>query len=294
MRNIFIIAALILSISCAKKENFDATGTFESTEVIVSAEEQGKILNLNISEGDILKDGERVGTIDTVLLYLAKLQLERNSKSVQVQRPDISKQIAATKAEIANQEVELHRVENLKKQGAATQKQLDDVTTRLSVLKSQLSAQSSSLQNSWQSINEQSSAIEIEIAQINNRLSKCIIKSPINGTVLTKFAQAGEYATIGKPLFKIANLDDMYVRAYVTSAQLANLKIGQPVNVIAQFGGKEQRDYKGNITWISSESEFTPKNIQTVDERADLVYAIKIAVNNDGYLKIGTYAEVNF
>ena len=229
-----------------------------------------------------------------MLLYLAKLQLERNSKSVQVQRPDISKQIAATKAEIANQEVELHRVENLKKQGAATQKQLDDVTTRLSVLKSQLSAQSSSLQNSWQSINEQSSAIEIEIAQINNRLSKCIIKSPINGTVLTKFAQAGEYATIGKPLFKIANLDDMYVRAYVTSAQLANLKIGQPVNVIAQFGGKEQRDYKGNITWISSESEFTPKNIQTVDERADLVYAIKIAVNNDGYLKIGTYAEVNF
>ena len=194
----------------------------------------------------------------------------------------------------SNQEIELHRVENLKKQGAATQKQLDDVTTRLNVLKSQLAAQSSSLQNSWQSINEQSSAIEIEIAQIDNKLSKCIITSPINGTVLTKFAEAGEFATIWKPIFKIADLNNMYVRAYVTSDQLANLKLGQQVEVIAQFGGNEQKTYTGDITWISSESEFTPKNIQTVNERADLVYAIKIAVKNDGYLKIGTYAEVNF
>lgn len=294
MRKIIIIIIAITAISCVKKEKFDATGIFESTEIIISAEGQGRILSLNINEGDNLLYGQKVGAIDTVLLYLSKLQLEKNNKSVQVQRPDISKQIAATKAEIANQEIELKRIENLKSQGAATQKQFDDVKTKLEVLRSQLTAQKSSLQNSWQSISEQSSAIEIEIAQIENKLSKCHIISPINGTVLTKFAEAGEFATVGKPLFKIADLNNMYVKAYVTSAQLAKLKIGQKVNVIAQYGGDNQKDYKGEITWISSQSEFTPKNIQTINERADLVYAIKISVINDGYLKIGSYAEVNF
>ena len=240
------------------------------------------------------KGSEKIGAIDSTQLYLSKLQLIKSIKSMSVSRPNISKQIATTIEQIAKQKTEKKRVENLLQSNAATQKQLDDINSNIRVLESQLAAQKSSLQNSTESINAQMSASDIQVAQIEDKSSKCRIISPLNGIVCAKYAQAGELAQPGKPILKIVDLSQMYLRAYVSSEQLANLKIGQQVNVEAQFGRSNNRKYNGRIVWISSQSEFTPKSIQTKDSRADMVYAIKISVSNDGYIKIGTYAQVSF
>lgn len=293
-RILLIIGTLAVAASCSGEKNFDATGTFEATEVTVSSEANGRILSLNIEEGDSITANTQIGAIDSVQLYLTKMQLQKSGHSVSASRPDISKQIAATKEQIAKQKREKHRIENLLKAGAATTKQLDDINSYIRVLENQLAAQMSSLRNSAESIDAQSSAVDIQIAQAEDRLSKCRIVSPVSGTILDKYAEAGELASAGRPLFKVADLSKVYVRAYVTSAQLSKVKIGQKVNITAQFGGKENRKYEGRITWISNQSEFTPKSIQTNDTRADLVYAIKASVENDGYIKIGTYAEVRF
>lgn len=294
MKKIAFLLSIVALAACNKKPKFDATGYFEATEVVVAAENNGSILSLNISEGDTVSALQTLGAIDSVQLYLAKEQLMSNYTSVKISSPDIAKQIAALEDQIAKQQTELHRTENLLKAGAATRKHLDDIQSGIKVLESQLAAQRSTLNKNSASINAQGSAIDIQIAQIEDKLSKCRVKSPIDGTVLVQYMQPGEYALMGKPLFKVANLNDIYLRAYVTSAQLSQLKLGQQVDVIAQFGGDHQRDYKGVITWISSQSEFTPKNIQTTDDRANMVYAIKIGVPNDGYIKIGTYGEVLF
>ena len=193
---------------------------------------------------------------------------------------------------ISKQQTERRRIESLLKDGAATEKQLDDVDAQLKVLNSEYDAMLSTLENNTASIDANSSAIDLQIAQIDDRLAKSRIISPIGGTVLAKYAEAGELATVGRPLMKVADLNAIYLRAYFTSEQLADLKIGQEVTVTADFGGDSRFDYKGRITWISSESEFTPKTIQTRNSRANLVYAVKIAVRNDGRLKIGTYGEV--
>lgn len=295
MKHIITILTLAtLFVACSHKDDFDATGTFESTEVTLSTEAAGRILSLPVQEGDTICSGNQIGAIDSTQLYLSKLQLLKNIKSISASRPNVAKQIATTIEQIAKQKTEKKRVENLLRSNAATQKQLDDINSNIRVLESQLAAQKSSLQNSTESINAQMSALDIQIAQIEDKLSKCRIISPLNGIVCAKYAQAGELATVGKPILKIANLSQMYLRAYVSSEQLANLKIGQQVNVEAQFGRSNNRKYKGRIVWIASQSEFTPKNIQTKDSRADMVYAIKIAVSNDGYIKIGTYAQVLF
>lgn len=275
-------------------KDFDATGTFESTEVIVSSENEGKILALNIEEGDMLKANQRVGIIDTTQLYLQMMQLSKNIKSVISNKPIVSTQIASIKDKISKQLIEKRRIENLLKGKAATTKQLDDVEANLNVLRSELSAHKSTLNNNISSIDAQSSAISIQIAQIADRLEKCKIKSPIEGIVLDKYMETGEFAVPNKPLFKVANMVNIYLRAYVTSQQLEKIKLGQKVKVFADFGGDTYKEYPGTISWISQTSEFTPKGIQTPKDRANLVYAIKVNVKNDGIIKLGMYGEVKF
>lgn len=287
------LCVIVLLAACEHKQHHvDATGSFESAEVVVSSEAAGRILAFDIMEGKEVVAGERVGVVDSVQLYLSKLQLMKNISSVESNKPNINAQVAATREQLLKQQTERTRIENLLKAEAATQKQLDDINSSIAVLERQLAAQLSTLNNSVSSLNAQSSALEIQIAQIEDRLSKCVIQSPISGTVLAKYAEAGELAVVGKPLFKVADLKRVYLRSYFTSGQLADIKIGQTVTVFADFGGDHRREYKGTITWISDKSEFTPKNIQTKKDRENLVYAVKIAVENDGYIKIGMYGEV--
>lgn len=293
MKRIFIYCALpLLTAACGRSGDFDATGTFEATEVVVSAEATGRILRFDAEEGDVLEVGRQVGAIDTVQLYLQKLQLERQRASVVSNRPDIAKQAASLREQIAKQQTERRRVENLLRDGAATTKQLDDIDAQIKVLNGQLEAQLSTLRNNAASIDENSSSIDLQIARIEDQLAKCRIASPVAGTVLAKYSEAGELASVGRPLMKVADLDRIYLRAYFTSDQLADLRLGQEVTVTADFGGERQLDYPGRIVWIASESEFTPKTVQTRNSRAGLVYAAKIAVENDGRLKIGLYGEV--
>lgn len=295
-RNLLGLCSLLALFSACGNgtPKYDATGTFETTEVLVSAEASGKLLYFNIEEGTVLKAGQEVGVVDTVQLYLKKLQLEANIKSVEEQRPDILKQVAATKEQITAAERERNRVANLLKVGAANQKQLDDADDQLEVLRKQLVAQNSTLSNSHQSLTWQSSSVGIQVAQVEDQLKKCYITSPITGTVLAKYAEAGELTAVGTPLFKIADTQQMYLRAYITSKQLSQVKLGQKVTVFSDYGTDEHKQYPGVITWISDTSEFTPKTILTKNERANLVYAVKIAVKNEGYLKIGMYGGVEF
>ena len=290
-----LIGVLFMLPSCGNNQNaFDATGTFEATEVTVSSEASGRILSFDIIEGQEIAAGKQIGVIDTVQLYLTKLQLMQSLSSVKSNRPDIGKQIAAVKEQITKQKTEQNRVENLLKSEAATQKQLDDIISAIAVLERQLTALQSTLQNNASSIDAQSSAIEIQIAQIDDKLAKSIISTPVSGTILAKYAEAGELAVAGKPLFKVADTKRLFLRAYITLSQLKDVKLGQNVKVFADFGGDNRREYSGTVTWISEKSEFTPKNIQTKDDRANLVYAVKIAIENDGYVKIGMYGEMLF
>lgn len=292
------VTGIVLAIGlmgCQRNtENFDATGTFEATEVIVSAEASGKLIHFRADEGVQLTCGEEVGLIDTVQLHLQKMQLLANRKSVDTQRPDIGKQIAATRQQIAKAEQEKSRVERLLQSNAANRKQWDDWNAEIALLNKQLEAQLSTLQKSTASLNEQSASVAIQVAQVEDKLQKSRIISPISGTVLAKYAEAGELASVGKPLFKIADVENMYLRAYITSKQLAEVKLGQQVTLYADFGDGERKTFEGTVTWISDKAEFTPKTILTDDERANQVYAIKIAFRNDGTAKIGMYGEVKF
>ena len=295
-RNLLGLCSLLALFSACGNgaPKYDATGTFETTEVLVSAEASGRLLYFDIEEGMLLKAGEEVGVVDTVQLYLTKLQLEASLKSVEEQRPDILKQVAATKEQISAAQRERNRVANLLKVGAANQKQLDDAEDQLEVLRKQLVAQNSTLSNSHQSLTWQSSSVGIQVAQVEDQLKKCHITSPITGTVLAKYAEVGELTAMGTPLFKVADTEQMYLRAYITSEQLSQVKLGQKVTVFSDYGTDEHKQYPGVVTWISDTSEFTPKTILTKNERANLVYAVKIAVHNDGLLKIGMYGGVEF
>ena len=295
-RNLLGLCSLLALFSACGNgvPKYDATGTFETTEVLVSAEASGRLLYFDIEEVMLLKAGEEVGVVDTVQLYLKKLQLEASIKSVEEQRPDILKQVAATKEQISAAGRERNRMANLLKVGAANQKQLDDAEDQLEVLRKQLVAQNSTLSNSHQSLTWQSSSVGIQVAQVEDQLKKCHITSPITGTVLAKYAEAGELTAMGTPLFKVADTEQMYLRAYITSEQLSQVKLGQKVTVFSDYGTDEHKQYPGVVTWISDTSEFTPKTILTKNERANLVYAVKIAVHNDGLLKIGMYGGVEF
>ena len=290
-----VFITMVMIFACGRQgEKFDASGVFEATEVVVSAQAAGTMMEFTIEEGAILEAGRPIGYIDTVPLYLKKLQLEASIQAVESRKTDISKQIAAIKEQIATQKRELQRFEKLVGANAANQKQVDDINASINVLEKQLAAQTELLQNSNRSIGQERIAMEIQVAQIQDQLDKCIISSPINGTVLAKYAQRGEFSAPGKALFKVADMEHIFLRAYITSNQLSLIKLGQKVNVMADFGEKGAKRYEGVISWISSQAEFTPKNIQTRSERDNLVYAVKIAVQNDGFLKIGMYGEVKF
>lgn len=292
MKKVIYIAMALLAISCTKEAEFDAQGTFEATEVVVSSEATGRILNFDIEEGMAIAANQAVGTIDSLQLHLQRKQLVAQQSALLASRPDVKKQVAALREQIAKQKTELRRVDNMLRDGAATQKQKDDIEAQIKILEGQLEAQLSTLDKNTSTINGNSVVLEAQIAALDDRISKCRIISPVGGTVLVKYAEAGELASAGKPLMKIADLKNIYLRAYFTSDQLANVKLGDEVKVVADFGGTERYDYTGRIAWISSESEFTPKTIQTKDSRANLVYAVKIAVENDGRLKIGLAGEV--
>lgn len=288
-----ITAALAISLaSCSHRAEYDATGIFEATTVTLSAENAGRIMSLDAEEGDSIRIGQTVALIDTTLLSIQKKQVMSQRMSAESLSPDISAQVAALRTQIEHQKNEVERQRRLLNDGATTQKQYDDTKAALNALNAQLTAQLSSLGKNRSSISDNAISIQYQCEQIDEQISKCIINSPISGTVLVKYAEPGEYATPGKPLVKLADLNHIYLRSYFTAPQLANIKIGQEVTVIADFGGEEQYEYPGKITWIAEESEFTPKSIQTDDTRANLVYAVKIAVKNDGRLKLGQYGEV--
>ena len=292
MKKELYIAVALLTLACSKEAEFDAQGTFEATEVIVSSEATGRIINFDIEEGMTIVANQAVGTIDSLQLHLQRKQLIAQQSALLTSRPDVKKQVASLREQIVKQKSELRRVDNMLSDGAATQKQKDDIEAQIKILEGQLEATLSTLDKNTSTINDNSVALEAQIAALDDHISKCSILSPVGGIVLVKYAEAGELASVGKPLMKIADLKNIYLRAYFTSDQLANIKLGDEVKVVADFGGDERYDYAGRIAWISSESEFTPKTIQTKDSRANLVYAVKIAVENDGRLKIGLAGEV--
>lgn len=291
-----LIATALLSLAACNRGDgdFDASGTFEATEILVSSEANGKIMELNIEEGDRLDAGALVGYVDSTQLYLKKMQLSAGLRSVDIRKPDIRKQIAALEQQIATARTEQQRMENLVKAKAGNQKQVDDIVNNIKYLQKQLDAQYSTLNKTTGGADAEAEGILYQIMQLDDQLQKSRIVNPQAGTVLVKYAEPGEVTAAGKPLYKIADTDLLYLRAYITSDQLSTLKQGQTVRVFADYGENDRREYPGTITWISDKSEFTPKGIQTKDERANLVYAIKVAVKNDGYLKIGQYGETVF
>ncbi|HEY6913135.1 MAG TPA: HlyD family efflux transporter periplasmic adaptor subunit [Paludibacter sp.] len=292
---LFGLGLSILTTSCGKSNNdADASGTFEATEVIVSAQGAGQILSLNVEEGQTLTANQLVGTIDSTQLYLRKKQLQASGKAIQSRRPDIKKQIAAIEQQITTAKTERKRAENLIKANAANQKQLDDINAQIAVLEKQLDAQKTMLESSNQGITDESEGLTFQIKQLEDQLDKCKITSPIAGTVLVKYAEMGEVAAPGKALFKIADTNNMILRAYITADQLTQVKVGQTVKVKTDSGKDGSKEYSGTVAWISSKAEFTPKTIQTRDERANLVYAVKINVKNDGLIKIGMYGDAQF
>jgi hypothetical protein len=291
-KNILFVALLL--VACGDKDNtFDATGTFEATEVTVSAEQTGNLLRFDVQEGGKVMAGVEVGCIDTVPLYLKARQIGAVRMVYQAQKPNTATQIAALRQQVAKAQQEVDRYTQLVKDGAANRKILDDSRSQLLVLQRQLAAQSATLGTSTRSLTAQMGTADVEKLQVVDQLRKCHIASPISGFVLEKYAEPGEFAVIGKPLFKVADTERLFLRAYITSRQLQQVRLGQRVTVFADYGN-EKRSYPGIIAWIASKSEFTPKTILTDDERADLVYAMKVAVKNDGKIKIGMYGEVNF
>ena len=289
------IALTTILFSCSNGNgDFDATGTFESEEVIVSSEAMGKLLKFEVEEGMILNEDQVVGLVDTTQLYLKKKQLESTIKSVLSKQPDIPTQLAAIQEQIATAEREKIRIENLVSSDAATTKQLDDINSQLDVLNKQYDATKSSLTITRQGMRSETLPLIAQVEQIQDQINKSIIRNPIDGTVLTRYAMQEEITSNGKALYKIADLSEMILRAYINGDQLGQVKLDQMVRVFVDKGDGKQKELEGKIYWVSSKSEFTPKTIQTKDERANLVYAIKVRVKNDGYLKIGMYGEIKF
>ncbi|MGJ1412761.1 HlyD family secretion protein [Sphingobacterium thalpophilum] len=293
--SIIIAGGLLTTVSCNNKQDtFDASGSFEAEETIISAEAQGTLKTFDIQEGQTLQAGQNIGYIDSIQLYLKKKQLETQVTALLGKKPNIPVQLSALQEQLRTTEKEKVRVANLLKGDAATPKQLDDINAQIDVLKRQIEAQKSSLNISSDGISKDVVPLQVQIEQLENQLSKCKLINPINGTVLTKYAEANEIASIGKPLYKIADLSNIILRAYVTGNQLPQIKLNQQVKVLTDDGEGGYHETAGTITWISDKAEFTPKTIQTKDERANMVYAIKVKVKNDGLYKIGMYGEILF
>lgn len=289
----FALAGSLLACNNSKN-NQDASGSFETEETIISSEASGTIKQFDIQEGQSLTAGQQIGYVDSIQLFLKKKQLEAQINSLLSKKPDISVQLAALQEQLKTAEKEHTRFSNLVKSGAATTKQLDDITAQVEILKKQIEAQKSTLSISSEGINKDVAPLQVQIEQLNDQLQKCKLINKVNGTVLTKYAEANEITSPGKPLYKIADLSSLILRAYITGTQLPLVKLNQKVKVLTDDGAGKFNETEGVITWINDKAEFTPKTIQTKDERANMVYAIKISVKNTGLLKIGMYAEVKF
>jgi HlyD family secretion protein len=308
-KTVSLLFVLIQLIACNSSNNqFDAQGSFEADEILVSPEVNGRIEALTIKEGDSLSAGQVVGQIESKNLALQKEQVEasiqalsQKTTSVQPQVDFLNEQLALQSVQLKNAQKEYHRIEGLFKKDAATAKQVDDlgyqveaIQKQIDVTKEQIRLQKAINASQNKAILSEKEPLEKRVAQLSDLVNKTAIVNPVKGTVLVKYAEVGEIAMGGKALYKVADLSSLTLRAYITGDQLAELKIGQPVTVFVDKGEDDYIEYKGTLTWVSSKAEFTPKTIQTKDERANLVYAIKVNVKNDGLLKIGMYAEVKF
>lgn len=308
----FIYSTLIIAtvmVACnSNGKTFDASGTFEAEEVIVSSLASGKIVSLTIDEGSVLAKDSIVGLVDPTGLNLQKEEVQATIAALQQQTvtaaPQVKlleEQLNVQRSQLANLEHERTRIENLVKLDAATGKQLDDINAQIDVVKKQMAVtiqqinvQKSNTGTQNRAILSQQGPLQKRISQIEDQLSKTAIRNPVNGTVLTKYAEEGEVCSAGKALYKVADLSVLTLRAYISGTQLSQVKLGQTVKVRVDDGAKKYKELSGTISWISDKAEFTPKTIQTKEERANLVYAIKVKVKNDGYLKLGMYGEVDF
>lgn len=290
-----IIASFIALSSCNNEDRaFDASGSFEAVETIISAEAMGTIKELNIEEGQELKENQYIGYIDTTQLSLKKKQVDAQIKSILSKRPNVSVQLSALQQQLKTAETERNRYANLVKENAAPSKQLDDINANIEVIKKQIEAQKSALEITNQGIGNDALSLFVQQEQLNDQISKSILINPVKGTVLTKFAETNEMAAMGKPLYKIADLSTIILRTYISGNQLPQITLNQKVKVYTDDGNGGFKETEGTITWISDKAEFTPKTIQTKDERANMVYAVKVSVVNNGTYKIGMYGEINF
>ena len=310
MKKIFLLASItFLLASCSDhKKDYDATGTFEATEVTVAAKSSGELKSFNLSEGQNVQANQVVGKIDDFQLQqkqeeltATEQQLDENASATSSRQLNIQEQLASLSQQITNEEKEQKRYAELVKDGAVPRKQLDDINNHIKVLqrqydatRNQINSNNTSLKKQALAINAQKQGIKAQKRQIEDQINNTQISSPISGVVLEKYVEKGEFVSTSKPLFKVADTKTMFIRAYVTSKQLKNIKLGQKATVMADYGNGQKKQYNGLVTWISSRSEFTPKTILTDDERADLVYAVKIQFQNDNYVKIGMYGEVKF
>jgi HlyD family secretion protein len=291
LRNTVLILAVVAVTACSNSDNLsDAYGNFEAVQVTVSAESAGRIQYLNVDEGSQPDSGAIVALIDTTDLYLKKLQLLTQKSAVSVKKSSIESQIEVQQQQKANLVVEKNRITRLVNDKAATQKQLDDINGAIDLVDKQIA----SIQTQNAAIVEEMDVIDRQVAQVNESLRKCYIRNPVKGTVLNKYAETGEIAAPGRVLYKIADLSVMELKVYISGTQLPGVKLGQQVEVLIDADKKNNRKLSGTVSWISPKAEFTPKIIQTKEERVNLVYGVKIRVPNDGSLKIAMPAEVNF
>lgn len=302
------ITLLVLGLGACKNGAItpDATGTFEAEEVIVSAEAAGRILDMKLQEGATLRSDSIIGQIDAMNLSLQKEQVEASIASLSEKTADVSPQVLLLQNQLAVQQTQLenllheqNRIQNLLKADAATGKQFDDIVFQINMIRKQMDVtrqqiqvQRNAVATQNRSIFSEKAPLQKKISQIEDQLNRSNIVNPINGTVLTQYARAGEITAPGKALYKIADLSELQLRAYFTAPQLSSIKLGQTVTVLVDEGAKSYKEMKGTITWIADKAEFTPKTIQTKEERANLVYAVKVKVKNDGTLKIGMYGEI--
>jgi HlyD family secretion protein len=307
-RRMTAFLVLFLAACNRNQDRFDASGVFEADEVIVSASATGKILSLDIDEGSSIARDSIVGLVDPTDLSLQKQQVQASIDALNEKTSDVTPQVKMLEDQLKVQQTQLDnllheqaRIENLVKEDAATKKQLDDINfqvesakKQMNVTQQQIKVQRNNVATQNRGILSESKPLQKRAEQLQEQLNKTNITNPIDGTVITKYAETGEITSNGKPLYKIADLSTMNLRAYLTGDQLPQIKLGQQVAVFIDSGAKNYRKLSGVITWISDKAEFTPKTIQTKDERANLVYAIKIKVKNDGYLKLGMYGEVKF
>jgi HlyD family secretion protein len=292
---IFYLSMVLFIAACSNDDNkSDAFGNFEADEIILSAESMGEIMNIKVNEGDEVVKEESLALIDTTQLHLQKQRILASMQAVSAKKRNVKVQIDVLEKKKANLLREKRRLENMFKDGAATQKQLDDVNGQLEVLESSIIATKTGLNTANSGLMSELKPLRAQLKSIEDKIEKCQVKAPINGTVLVKYIMNGEFAVPGKPLFKVADMDNIYLRAYISGAQLADAKLGSEVKVLVDKGQDDFYEYSGKITWVSPKAEFTPKIVQTKEQRVNMVYAVKVLVKNDGKIKIGMPGEFRF